>query len=500
MKRLSVLVFALAPSLVWAQAWGGHAHDPQHTGISAVAAQAMNSIHWQTPIDLSGAANGNGDIFVHYGSPVVTAANTVIVPVTTSSGGYQLEAFNGATGALKYTLSSGYTPPSLAWTPPYGPTLSLGTRLYYAGPGGTIFYRTSPDSATGTIVQIAFYGNALYNNNQAAFNSTVHISTPLTADRFGNIYFGFQVTGPNPAGLANGIARVSLGGVGTSVSAVSLTGDSSANYIAFNCAPALNVIQNIVYVATSNGATLGTGYLASLNATNLMPIAHVQLFDPRGSPYGLATVAAISSAVPMVGPDGDVYYGVLEDINTCCSSHNDRGWMLHFNSTLTQTKIPGSFGWDNTASVVPSNAVPSYSGSSSYLIATKYNNYVGIGTGDGVNKVAILDPFASMQDEYSSSTVSVMKEVITVTGVTPNGRLPSVREWCINTIAIDPFTKSAIINSEDGTVYRWDFTSNTLLQSMFLTSGRGEAYTPTVIGSDGTAYAINDAILFAVGH
>jgi hypothetical protein len=92
-----------------------------------------------------------------------------------------------------------------------------------------------------------------------------------------------------------------------------------------------------------------------------------------------------------------------------------------------------------------------------------------------------------------------MQEVITVAGITPNPPVAGVMEWCINTAAIDPVTKSAIINSEDGTVYRWDFTSNTLLQSVSLTSGRGEAYTPTVIGPDGTAYAINDAILFAVG-
>ena len=176
----------------------------------------------------------------------------------------------------------------------------------------------------------------------------------------------------------------------------------------------------------------------------------------------------------MIGPDGDVYYGVLE--SPCCSSHNARGWMLHFDSTLTQTKTPGSFGWDDTASVVPSSAVPSYTGTSTYLILTKYNNYANSGTGDGINKVAILDPFSTMQDAYSSTPVNVMTEVITVTGVTPN---PSpafphaVREWCVNTVAIDPRTKSAIVNSEDGVTYRWDFTTNTLSQSLRLTSGRG---------------------------
>ena len=174
--------------------------------------------------------------------------------------------------------------------------------------------------------------------------------------------------------------------------------------------------------------------------------------------------------------------------------------MLHFNSTLSTLKTPGSFGWDNTASVVAAGSVPSYTGTSTYLILTKYNNYVGIGTGNGVNKVAVLDPNATQQDEYSTATV--MKEVITVKGVTPEtskGFPDAVKEWCINTAAVDPFTKSVIINSEDGKVYRWDFTSNSLSQEVVLTPGISEAYTPSVIGPDGVIYAINDAILLAVG-
>ncbi len=36
--------------------------------------------------------------------------------------------------------------------------------------------------------------------------------------------------------------------------------------------------------------------------------------------------------------------------------------------------------------------VPQYTGTSSYLLLTKYNNYAGAGTGDGGNRMAILDP------------------------------------------------------------------------------------------------------------
>jgi hypothetical protein len=98
-----------------------------------------------------------------------------------------------------------------------------------------------------------------------------------------------------------------------------------------------------------------------------------------------------------------------------------------------------------------------------------------------------------------------MKEVITVTGPTPDptfrpAQPNAVKEWCINSAAVDPFSQSALINNEDGVLYRWDFTTNTLTQSVVLTPGIGEAYTPTLIGPDGTVYAINNATLFAVGQ
>jgi hypothetical protein len=53
--------------------------------------------------------------------------------------------------------------------------------------------------------------------------------------------------------------------------------------------------------------------------------------------------------------------------------------------------------------------------------------------------------------------------------------------------------------SEDGKPYRWSLTNNTLSERIQLSGGIGEAYTPTLIGADGTVYAINDAVLSAAG-
>jgi len=504
--RHSVLFLTLTAPFLQGQSltlpWNGYGHDAQHTASSATAAQPLNAIHWSTPVDLNppGGTGGAGDLLIHYGSPMITAANTVLVPVKTGElDGFQIQAFSGASGASLYTLATDYSLPPHDWTLAFGPTLSVRNRLYYPGAGGTVYYRDQVDSASGATGQIAFYGNAVYGGNQAALNAAIQISTPLVTDRYGDIYFGFVATPGNAAGVTSGIARISFTGAGSWMSAQALAGgDPNITQVSTNCAPALSVDQRTVYVAVSNGAQWGYGYLTSMSATTLKPIANVLLNDPTG---GIATVSSDSSASPTVGPDGDVYYGVLE--SNCCTAHNDRGWMLHFDATLSQTKIPGSFGWDATAAIVPARAVPSYQGTSTYLILTKYNNYAGLGTGDGVNKVAILDPKASFADPYSSPQAQVMQEVITVAGVTPVpgiGFPNAVTEWCINSAAVDPYTKSAIINNEDGVVYRWDFTSNTLSQRVVLTAGRGEAYSPTAIGADGTAYAINDAILFAVGR
>lgn len=492
-SRIAFLLFFAAAYLLAASAgaqtgaWLTHSHDEQHSALSTVGSQALSAIRWHVPVDLHPPT---GEIFIHYGSPLVTAANTVIVPVKTGKNGFRVEAHNGATGKRLWMESTAYQAPEADFVPGMGPTIA-GNRLFIPDIAGRVLVRQSPDAAKGAVSRLYFYGLKNFNHNPAAYKQNVQIDTPLSADANGNLFFGFLVLGSTPLNLQSGLARISASGVGTWVSAATLSGDSSITEVSISCAPALSADGSVLYVVVDNGSY---SYLLAVDSATLTLIGKVRLTDPSS---GLdALIFSGSSATPTVGPDGDVYFGVLENP---FPSHNDRGWLLHFNSDLTQTKIPGSFGWDDTASIVPATLVPSYKGSSQYLLMTKYNNYCGSGTGDGQNRIAILDPNATEKDPIISST-NVMKEVLTILGPTADPDCPGgVHEWCINSAAVDPVNKIILANSEDGYLYRWDLTTNTLSQKIKLSSGIGEAYTPTVIGADGTAYAINDAILDAVG-
>jgi hypothetical protein len=486
-------------------AWSGFAGDAQHTADSAYASQALSKIHWQTTIDLHPQTSG-GELIVHYASPIITRQNTVIVAVKTGlDGGFRLDARDGATGALKWSLPVDYQLPPHVFVPTYSMALAPSGRLYFAGAGGTVYYINDPDvSFRPAAHRMAFYGISNYTAHKSALNASVFIDTPLTISSAGNVFFGFQVTGSNPLNLSGGVARQSSDGSGRWVSASAASGDFTDDKVVQNCAPALSLSGGSVYVVVNRTNILGVGaapisgsYLLRLNSQNLKTLDKVRLRDPMNNADANISDAATSS--PTVGPNGDVFFGILDYPQ---NSNHDRGWLLHFNFDLSKQMTPGDFGWDDTASIVPAAMVKSYHGKSSYLLMTKYNNYADHG-GNGVNKMAILDPTASQTDPSTHQTV--MKQVLSIAGVTPDADFlaafpHAVKEWCINTAVVDPATDSILANSEDGKLYRWNLSTNTFTQVVKLTSGLTEAYTPTVVGPDGTVYAINDSILFAVGR
>src|SRR6185369_322370 len=177
--------------------------------------------------------------------------------------------------------------------------------------------------------------------------------------------------------------------------------------------------------------------------------------------------------------------------------------LLRFSGDLQITKTPGAFGWDYTPGIVPASMVPSYTGTSSYLLFCKYNDYISQDV-SGVNRVAILDPNATQVDPHSSAPGLVeMREVLTLIGPTLDDALGfpfAVKEFCINAPAINPATNSIYFDSEDGHLYRWNTSTNVIDQAVVLTPGIGQPYVPTVIGPDGTVYTLNGGNLFAVGE
>ncbi len=492
---VSVPAAATSPSLPH---WGSYGRDAQHSAVSTVASQPINRIRWQMAVDRKPQYSGDY-LYIHYGSPLISAANTVIVPVKARAfGTYRVEGHRGSDGKRLWRRSSSYVSPPHDWVPSFSPVLSPTGTLWVPGKGGVVNSFNNIDSMRPSrATRNVFYGNDAYRLHRRDYTRNVFINTPLTADNNGTVYFGFQVTGPTSLNLTSGIARIAEGGGATWVGAATAAADPAITKVAHNSAPALSLDGTRLYVVVNqaDGLSAAPGYLLELDSTTLAFINKVRLVDPLSGMD--AQIHDDGTASPTVGPDGDVYIGVLE--NPYPSNHF-RGWLLHFAASLAPKGFPGAFGWDDTASIVPAAMVPSYVGSSAYLVMTKYNNYAGVG--DGVNRIAILDPNDSMLDPISGATV--MKEVMTVAGPTPDqdhiAMFPNaVREWCINTAAVDSLGKAILVNNEDGKLYRWDTVTGLLSQSLVLTPGLGEAYTPTLIGPDGTVYAINNGTLFATG-
>src|SRR5882757_7536944 len=244
------LTCAFFPQNSFAQAggWLTHAHDAQHSAVSSVSSQPLTTIHWHAPVDLNPPT---GEIFIHYGSPLATAANTVIVPVKTGSNSFRIEAHDGATGKRLWAQNTSYSAPSAGFMPGLGPALS-GDQLFVPDSAGRVLVRKSPDSSTGIAGHLYFYGRNNYQADPQAYEQNVQINTPLTTDANGNVFFGFLVLGSTPIGLKSGLARITPNGHGSWVSAAAISGDPAITKVAMSSVPALSSDGSRLYVAVDS--------------------------------------------------------------------------------------------------------------------------------------------------------------------------------------------------------------------------------------------------------
>ena len=111
----------------------------------------------------------------------------------------------------------------------------------------------------------------------------------------------------------------------------------SARIQTISSAPAISNDGQTVYIAVNNGASgvWSTGDLVAVNSNTLAVQHRVALLDPSSG--SAAYLPDIGTASPTVGPDGDVYVGVLENP---FPNNNDRGWLLHFSGDLTRWSRP----------------------------------------------------------------------------------------------------------------------------------------------------------------
>lgn len=455
--------------------WPQHAGDERHTGMTNVPSQEIAAIRWSCPVDLVPFGNA------HYGSLLVTRKNTVIVPVkTASTGSFRIEARNNQTGAVLYTIVTDYAPVSANWVSMCSPSLTHDNRLVIPAAGGSMLIKQNADDPNSPVTRICFYGMDNFNRMTDSEKATIRICSPITVGPDDTLYYGVR-SSFNTTWLDDCIVRTSKQYASRWTTAPFILPPGVSMVPANHAAPALAPNGWLYACINANESGVTVPYMVALNPVDMTTLAKAPTYDVLiPSQFGVFSV--ISTSNPVIGPDGDVYAGILES-----PIRNSRGWLMHWNASLTVRKNPGAFGWDNTPAIVPRKLVPWYLGNSKYLLFSKYNYYGAAGQPD---KVALLDPNDLQVDIVSGKMV--MKEVMTLPS-------PGNFEWCINSAVVDTVRGMIYINNEDGVLYRYNLGQNRIDRSIRMTGGIREAYTNTLIGPDGTVYATNMQTMFAIG-
>lgn len=460
MRALIALVALVGMAGGAVHQWPGHCGDAQHTAQSPVRTQCLQEVRWSLSLDQS------FDIAeAHYGSPLVTAAGTVIAAQRLAvQGTFRIVGMDGnQRGRILWEEESDFLYPAHGWVPLYQMVLSgppgPSQRVYWPAVGGGLRFRDNLDSSSGALTRglVAFMGEQNYTANQDGLRDHVFVNSAMATGPDGAVYFTIRVQGALPQavtdmGISRGLMiRASRSGETVVVSAADVGGDNEFRRFPNQLSPAFSNDYSTLYTCVGsqnyNGPTMVVGLDPNTLQVRLSEGGRSyrrMALDPRSASLSCHLFEDSSSSI-MVAPDGDVYYGLLGNPNRYT------GWLLRWNAELTTSKPPGGFGWDNTPSVVPASLVPSYNGSSTYLLAAKFNSYAGLEGGQGLHHLVLLDPASTETD--SMSGLQVMRVVQRVLAPTPDpgvlSTYPNARkEWCTNTAAVDTVSGVVIANNE----------------------------------------------------
>lgn len=190
---------------------------------------------------------------------------------------------------------------------------------------------------------IDFHG--LVVSNITGFRNSVFVNSALVSSGSAVFFTVRVVPGQVPGNaVSNCLVRITVTGTSLSKTPQELTGDSGYTQFPQNLAPAFSLDGTIMYVVVSSAEVNGLftkvamigvepGTLTLVQRSDNSPMI-IPLFDPEAGVNFPSIVSDVSTSSPVVGPDGDVYFGVRGN-----PSRTSLGWLLHFDRELSVRKV-----------------------------------------------------------------------------------------------------------------------------------------------------------------
>jgi outer membrane protein assembly factor BamB len=570
---LALLSVGVSASPEENQGWPQWANNPQHTGFVQHAGQRANRKLARIPYDpfvmQEKLDSGYGTLVVHYQVPLIEDEHVFIefktgnwVPCSPPTAWEQGVAcgFNTWNQEIwnekrldwqndqlteTWNFQSDWKPEPNAstglfgWEPVFHPVLTSDF-MYVPGFAGTIW---KVDKSNGRQV-------AHINPFGAPIDRNKYVSSPLTADPQGNIYYNVIKLNPNSPWNSDvegsWLVKVSSSDATAVVTYATLVPDapppfSQCPYIFYkeqtlpwppsndaqpptipcgaqrpplNLAPAISP-DGTIYTVSRGHFDPQVTYLIAVNPDLslkwdssmqqilrdgcgvIVPIA-TRPDQPNacreGTPIGVdpTTNNWGSAEIPDQGSSSPT---VLPDgsilMGVIDFYNGDRGHLLKFNSS-GEFLTAYDFGWDITPAVHPHDGT--------YSIVIKDNHYGGKEYGGLYchflnNK--ICQPLTPGPFDITQLDADLKPEW-KFKSTTTDRKNPYGFEWCVNAPAIDA-NGTVYVNSEDGYAYVLDQGGH-LVSRLFLQLAVGAAYTPIALGPDGRIYAQNNGVLFVLGQ
>jgi outer membrane protein assembly factor BamB len=534
LRRLFVVTISLAAAVTAQAQWLQFGGNARHDSNSAIFAQPLarvlaDVIHDPlVPLEL---IDGSGNLYVHYASPLLDGDDVFMSFKAPADHGvfWSVHRLHWENGQLvdKWTAPTDWQPvppkPNL-WEPAFQSVLSSGF-IWAPATGGTLF---QIDRNSGNIVKRI--------NPFPTIDELTFVSGPPAVDNSGNIlYTAFRMQGVAPwlTDVAGAwLVRVTPAGATTLVPYTTLLPDApkpddlcksqfsrgssqippsptsvppsvpcGSQRPGLNVAPAI-APDGTIYLMSRAHLNDYWSYLVAVNpdltpkwnrslrarfhdGCNILlppngtdggcPVGTATGVDPWTNEDGSGRVLDLSTASPVVAPDGSIIYGAYSLYNL------DQGHLMHFSATGAYLGAY-PFGWDTTPAIWQHNGT--------YSIVTKENHYEFSYRSDPGDFVTQLDPQFRVEWQYRNPSRIACHEGECV-------EEEEGFEWCVNAPVIDP-SGTVYVNAEDGHIYALG-QGGVLLDRLALGGPLGAAYTPLAIDAQGRVYAQEAGHLFAVG-